>query len=141
MTEPDKIQVQGEVTSPTQRQLFQVQGCSVDKVPLALLIQVTTLEGTPLQYGDFNEGLVLEMFQNVTEVVPVVIEILTDRDALIDIPEDKLTFDVAQVLHGRISWYGTELWVDCIMATRESCMSIQKEREQMRKWKAEVRQI
>ena len=131
MTETDKIQVQGKVTSPTQRQLFLVQGSSVDKVPLALLIQITTLEGTPLQYGDFNEGLVLEMFQNVTEVLPVAIEILTDQDALIDIPKDKLTFDVARVLHGRISWYETELWVHCIMATRESCVSIQKERAEL----------
>ena len=129
MTDIDETQTKGEHVSPTQRQLFPVCGSSVDRVPLALLIKVTKIEGEPLTYGDFNEGLVLELFHNVTEVVPMAIKILNDQDALVDLPDDQLAYEVACALHGKITWYDLKLWVHCIMATRESCVEIQKERE------------
>ena len=45
-------------------------------------------------------------------------------------PEETLAYNVAQAIQGEGHWRDLDLYVHCIVATKDSCLSIQKEREE-----------
>ena len=129
------------IVSPVQRQLFPPLGSSIDRVPLSLLITVTTVEGGSLPYGSFNEGLVIELIQYCSKVVPSNVEVINDRDALVELPGNLLSHEVAQAIHGQQIFNEIQMWIHCILATRESCLDIQKEREEIRQQKVKIKEM
>ena len=101
MTEKGLGNIPDPIVSPVQRQLFPPLGSSVDRVPLSLLITVTTVEGGSLPYGSFKEGLVIELIQYCSKVVPSNVEVINDRDALVELPGNLVSHEVAQAIHGQ----------------------------------------
>ena len=101
-------------------------------IPLSILIKITQVNGEVLPPGILTEQLVTEMFENAVGVVPDGIELVNNQDIFVELPEETSTYDMAQAIQGEGRWRDLDICVHCIVATKESCMSIQKEREEAR---------
>ena len=108
------------------------------KAPLSILIKITSANGESLPYGEVSVGLVEEIFQNSVGVVPLDILILNDQDALVDLVDGTAVTEIAMAIHGEGRWRNQDIRVGCVIAGRESLISIEKEREEHRMQKEEL---
>ena len=102
------------------------------KVPLSLLITITEVSGESLPRDVLSVALVNEMFQNAVGIDPLDVEIINSQDVFVELPEEYLAGNVAEAIQGEGHWQDHDIFVHCIVATKDSCTSIQREREQMR---------
>ena len=56
--------------------------------PLLLLVQVTQANGLPLPVGSFTANTMVSLVQKQTGHHPVEVEVVTDRDAIIELEPD-----------------------------------------------------
>ena len=56
--------------------------------PLLLLVQVTQANGLPLPAGSFTANTMVSLVQKQTGHHPVEVEVVTDRDAIIELEPD-----------------------------------------------------
>ena len=56
--------------------------------PLLLLVQVTQANGLPLLVGSFTANMMVSPVQKQTGHHPVEVEVVTDRDAIIELEPD-----------------------------------------------------
>ena len=92
--------------------------------PLLLLVQVTQANGLPLPVGSFTANTMVSLVQKQTGHHPVEVEVVTDRDAIIELEPDVQVGEVAQLLHGTQEWDGHLAEVDCLMSTRRSVVNV-----------------
>ena len=95
--------------------------------PLLLLVQVTQANGLPLPVGSFTANTMVSLIQKQTGHHPVEVEVVTDRDAIIE--PDVQVGEVAQLLHGTQEWDGHLAKVDCLMSTRRSVVNVVQDGE------------
>ena len=100
--------------------------------PLLLLVQVTQANGLPLPVGSFTASTMVSLVQKQTGHHPVEVEVVTDRDAIIELEPDVRVGEVAQLLHGTQEWDGHLAEVDCLMSTRRSVVNVVQDRENSR---------
>ena len=75
--------------------------------PLLLLIQAMQVNGCPLPIGSFTAQAVVAIVQRYTGHHPVDVDVMSDRDAVIELEPDVRVGEVAQLLHGthsRVGW-------------------------------------
>ena len=108
------------------------------KAPLSILVKVTKVNGESLPYGEVSTGLVEEIFQNSVGIVPLDVLILNDQDALVDLIEGTAVTEIAMAVHGEGRWRDQDIRVGCVIAGRESLISIEKEREEHRMQREEL---
>ena len=82
----------------------QRRGESVE--PLLLLIQATQVNGQPLPIGSFTARVVVAVVQRHTGHHPVDVDVMSDRDAVIELEPDIRVGEVAQLLHSTHEWDG-----------------------------------
>ena len=56
--------------------------------PLLLLVQVTQANGLPLPVGSFTANTMVSLVQKQTGHHPVIVEVATDRDVIIELEPD-----------------------------------------------------
>ena len=87
MSESDEQVVMGATPSKeVKRELFkdEVQGTSVDRADLSMIMKITKANGESLPYGTVSEELIVELFQNAFGALPLEIIIINDQDILVD---------------------------------------------------------
>ena len=92
--------------------------------PLLLLVQVTQANGLPLPVSSFTANTMVSLVQRQTGHHPVEVEVVTDRDAIIELESDVRVGEVAQLLHRTQEWDGHLAEVDCLMSTQRSVVNI-----------------
>ena len=97
--------------------------------PLLLLAQVTQANGLPLPVGSFTADTLVSLIQNRTGYPPVEVEVVTDREAIIELEPGVRVGEVAQLLHGTQEWEGYTAEVGCLLSTRRSVVNIVHDRE------------
>ena len=100
--------------------------------PLLLLVQVTQANGLPLPVGSFTANTMVSLVQKQTGHHPVEVEVVTDRDVILELEPDVRVGEVAQLLHGTQEWDGHLAEVDCLMSTRRSVVNVVQDHEN--KW-------
>ena len=76
--------------------------------PLLLLIQATQVNGWPLPIGSFTARTVATIIQHQTGYLPIDVDVMSDRDAVIEMEPDVRVWEVAQHLHGICEWDGQQ---------------------------------
>ena len=92
--------------------------------PLLLLVQVTQANGLPLPVGIFTANMMVSLVQRQTRHHPVEVEVVTDREAIIELEPDVRVGEVAQLLHRTQEWDGHLAEVACLMSTRRRVVNI-----------------
>ena len=88
------------------------------------LCQVTQANGRPLLIGSFTAQTIVSVVQKQTGHHPVEVEVVTDRDAIIELEPDIRVGEVAQLLHGTHEWDGQLAEIDCLLSTQRSVVNI-----------------
>ena len=73
--------------------------------------------------------MMVSLVQKQTGHHPVQVEVVTDRDAIIELEPDVRVGEVAQLLHGTQEWDGHLAEVDCLMSTRRSVVNVVQDHE------------
>ena len=97
--------------------------------PLLLLIQVMQVNGHPLPIGSFTAQAIVSVVQRQTGYHPVDVEVMSDRDAIIELEPEIRVGEVAQLLHGTHEWDGQLAEIGCLLSTRRSIVNVVQERE------------
>ena len=130
--------------SPSQvkRELFREASADAGLITgeLTIMIKVVKPGGDPLPFGSITDDLIIEMFQNAVGVIPVEVEVLGNRDALVDLPFGSAVYEIAQCIQGPGKWRDQDIKVGCVMSTRSHLMAIHKEREELREQREELEQ-
>ena len=85
--------------------------------PLLLLIQVTQVNGCPLPIGSFTAWAIVSMIQKQTGYYPVNVDVMSDRDVVIELEPEVRVGEVAQLLHGTHKWDGQLAEISCLLST------------------------
>ena len=85
--------------------------------PLLLLIQATQVNGRPLPIDSFTAWAIVSMIQKQTGYHPVDVDVMSDRDAVIDLEPEVRIGEVAQLLHGTHEWDGQLAEISCLLST------------------------
>ena len=97
------------------------------KYPLSILIKITKDNGESLPFGEVKTELVEEIFQNSLGIIPIDVLILNDQDALF---EGISIVEIAMGVHGEGKWRDQDIQIGCVIAGRESPLTIEKKREE-----------
>ena len=141
MSESDEQTVMGVTPSKeVKRELFRedTQGTSVDRADLSMIMKITKINGESLPFGTVTEELVIELFQNAFGVIPMEIIVINDQDVLVDFVAGTSVCNAVRAVHGEGRWRDQEIWIGCIMATRQHLIIIQKEMEEVRIQRGEL---
>ena len=71
----------------------------------------------------------ISVVQSRTGYQPVEVEVVTDREAIIELEPGVRVGEVAQLLHGAQEWDGYAAEVGCLLSTRRSVVNIVHDRE------------
>ena len=82
--------------------------------------------------------LSLRCSKNAVGVIPVEVEVLGNRDALVYLPFGAAVYEIAQCIQGPGKWRDQDIEVGCVMSTRSHLLAIHKEQEELRKQREEL---
>ena len=124
----------GRSSSPERKDSFFSSTDESDptKFPLSILIKVTKDNGESLPFGEVKTELIEEIFQNSVGITPVDVLILNDQDVLVDLADGVSIIEVAMGVHGEGRWRNQDIRIGCVIAGRESLLTMEKEREECR---------
>ena len=97
--------------------------------PLVLLMQVTSPGGGALDPVTFTGPAVAEHILRCTGQHAADIEVVTDREAVIELEPGVRVGAVAQRLHGHTVWGEPAAELSCLLSTRRSVLNVVRERE------------
>ena len=69
------------------------------------------------------------IIQHQTGYLPIDVDVVTDRDAIIEMEPDVRVGEVTQHLHGIREWDGQQADISCLLSTRCSVINVVHERE------------
>ena len=96
---------------------------------LLLLLQATQLDGKALPRESFTAKAVGAQVQQITGFRPINIEVVTNRDAILELEPPTWPDEAAQRLHGIREWDGQMVDLGCLLTMRRSIMNVVEERE------------
>ena len=97
--------------------------------PLLLLLQAIQLDGKALPRESFTAMAVGAQVQQITGFRPIDIEVVTNRDVILEFEPLTRPGEAAQRLHGIREWDGQMADLGCLLTTRCSIMNVVEERE------------
>ena len=97
--------------------------------PLLLLIQAMQVNGHPLPIGSFTAQAIVSVVQKCTGYHPVNVEVMSGRDAIIELEPEIRVGEVAQLLHGTHEWDGQLTEIGCLLSTCKSIVNVVQERK------------
>ena len=90
-------------------------------------MHVVQNNGNPIPPSLFTAPNTAELVQHVMETLPINIEIVTDRQAVVELDKSILAVDVMQQLQGRLVWGCHVTEVTCLLFGKECVMNILRE--------------
>ena len=93
------------------------------------MLQATQLDGKALPRESFTEMAVGAQVQQITGFRPIDIEVVTNRDVILEFEPPTQPGEAAQRLHGIREWDGQMADLGCLLTMRCSIMNIVEERE------------
>ena len=96
---------------------------------LLLLVQATQLDGKALPRESFTAMAVGAQVQQITGFRPIDIEVVTNRDVILEFEPPTRPGEAAQRLHGIREWDGKMADLGCLLTMRHSIMNVVEERE------------
>ena len=100
--------------------------------PLLLLLEVTQMNGRPLPVGMFTVHAVAQCVIDLTGQNPVEVDIMNDRDAVVQMEPKNLVVHVAQALHNARIWDGQTVEITCLLSSRQSLINVVHEQDHAR---------
>ena len=100
--------------------------------PLLLLLEVAQMDGRPLPVGMFTARAVAQCVIDLTGQNPVEVDIMNDRDAVVQMEPENLVVHVAQALHNTQIWDGQTVEITCLLSSRQSVINVVHERDHAR---------
>ena len=100
--------------------------------PLLLLLQATQLDGKALPRESFTAMTVGAHMQQITGFRPIDIEVVTNRDVILEFETLTQPGEAAQRLRGIREWDGQKADLGCLLTMRCSIMNVVEERENSR---------
>ena len=82
--------------------------------------------------------LVEEIFQNSVGITPVDVLILNDQDVLVNLADGTSIVEIAMGVHGEWKWSNQDIRIGCVIADKESLLTMEKEREECRLQKVDL---
>ena len=92
-----------------------------------LLLRVIQADGQPLPVEEFTSRAVVQMICEATGVMPKEVEILSDREVVVEVEELPSIMDVCQGVQGLCRWGGQAIKIDGVVAVPDSIPGIGKE--------------
>ena len=113
--------------------------------PLLLLLEVTQMDGQPLPVGMFAARAVAQRVIDLTGQNPVEVDIMNDRNAVVQMEPENLVVHVAQALHNARIWDGQTVEITCLLSSRQCVINVVHERDharqRMQRLEAEARRF
>ena len=110
--------------------------------PLLLLLEVTQTDGRPLPVRMFTAHTVAQHVIELTGQNPVEVDVMNDRDTIIQIEPETTIVHAAQALHNARLWDGQATEITCLLSSRQSVVNVVHEqdhaRQQLQQLEAEI---
>ena len=74
--------------------------------PLLLLLSVVQADGHPMPVGTFTARVVVEQVSNITGSSPVIVDVMNDHEAIIELEPESMVVHMAQALQAAWAWDG-----------------------------------
>ena len=100
--------------------------------PLLLLLGVTQTDGRPLPVRMFTVHTVVQHVINLTGQNPVEVDVMNDRDVIVQMESDTIVVHAAQALHNARLWDGQAAEITCLLSSRQSVVNVVHERDHAR---------
>ena len=97
-----------------------------------LLLQILQSNGKPLLSGSFTGRSVAEIVNKYARMNPIEVEVMNDRDVIVQLESDVPMAEAARLLHRTHDWFGQVVRISCLLSTRASIEGIMADREQGR---------
>ena len=101
-------------------------------LPFALLLHILQSNGLPVPTALFTAANTAELVREVTGTLPVSVDVVTDREAVISLKEGVLAVGIAQQLQGSLVWGPHHMEVTCLLSSKDSVLKIVEDRETAR---------
>ena len=88
--------------------------------PLLLLLEVTQTDGQPLPVRMFTAQTVMQHVIDLTGQNPVEVDVMNDRDTIVQMEPDTTIVHAAQALHNARLWDGQATEITCLLSSRQS---------------------
>ena len=97
-----------------------------DSLPelLLLLLEVTQTDGRPLPVGMFTACTIAQHVIDLTGQNPVEVDVMNDRDAIVQMEPDTTIVHAAQALHNARLWHGQAAEITCLLSSRQSVVNV-----------------
>ena len=97
--------------------------------PFTLLLHILQNDEHPVPSTLFMAVNMAELVQEVTGTIPVSVEVVTDREAVVSLDKTVPAVGVVRQLHGSLVWGPHHTKVTCLLSSKESIMKIVQDRE------------
>ena len=113
--------------------------------PLLLLLGVTQTDGQPLPVRMFTAHTIAQHVVDLTGQNPVKVDVMNDRDAIVQMEPNTIIAHAAQALHNARLWDGQAAKITCLLSLRQSVVNVVHEqdhaRQQLQRLEAETRRF
>ena len=100
--------------------------------PFLLLLEVTQTDGRPLPIGMFTAHTVAQHVIHLTGQNPVEVDVMNDRDTIVQMEPETIVVHAAQALHNARLWDGQATEITCLLSSRQSVVNVVHERDHAR---------
>ena len=101
--------------------------------PFTLLLHILQSNGLPVPTALFMAANTAELVREVTGTLPVSVDVVTDREAVVSLEEGVLAVGIAQQLQGSLVWGPHHTEVTCLLSSKDSVLKIVEDRETARR--------
>ena len=92
--------------------------------PLLLLLSVAQADGHALPTGAYTARILAEQVRTITGSSPVTVNVMNDREAIIELKPDSVVVHVAQALQATRTWDGYLVDITCVISLHHSEMHV-----------------
>ena len=100
--------------------------------PFTLLLHILQSNGLPVPTALFTAANTAELVREVTGTLPVSVDVVTDREAVVSLKEGVLAVGIAQQLQGSLVWGPHHTEVTCLLSSKDSILKVVEDRETAR---------
>ena len=97
--------------------------------PLALLVQVTQLDGKPPPVGIFTARIIARQIMDLMGKNPIDVKVITEQEAIVQMEPESPMVSVAQVFHNLRMWDGCATEIMCLVSSQKQVQEIAYECE------------
>ena len=100
---------------------------------MSILLKITQPDDKPLPVGVVTERSVYSLIQKATNVEPLGVTLMNDRDIVVDFRPKSRLWEITPQLHHLVTWDKYAVEVSCLMSERPHLLKMVRDREQSKK--------